>query len=302
MKFDGLAIELIYDNGRLNGALTRGDGTTGENVLSNVRTIRSVPLILENAPPGRLEVRGEVLIFKDDFLRLNEAQQEDGQLSFANPRNAAAGGIRPPAARIPASRHLRVFCYAPGLVDGQPVTSQSEWLDYLFALGLPVLRHEKWDLLRERLRRGYLSGQPLAAVCEIVEEAVEREVSGFLGREFCQREGGGTPVRGAGAAAAHGLGPAARRGLGQPRTTPRPWGAPGGGLWGRTGPCPKAARLAPCSSAAERRACSPHPSSHAHCGVSPRRSISRRTWRSRSRPTPAAVSYTHLTLPTSDLV
>ena len=173
LKFDGLAIELIYDNGRLNGALTRGDGTTGENVLSNVRTIRSVPLILENAPPGRLEVRGEVLIFKDDFLRLNEAQQEDGQLSFANPRNAAAGAIRQLDARITASRPLRVFCYAPGLVDGQPVTSQSEWLDYLFALGLPVLRHEKWDLLRERLRRGYLSGQPLAAVCESVEEAVE---------------------------------------------------------------------------------------------------------------------------------
>lgn len=173
LKFDGLAIELIYENGRLVGALTRGDGTTGESVLSNVRTIKSVPLVLENAPRGRLEVRGEVLIFKNDFARLNEAQQEDGQLGFANPRNAAAGALRQLDARITASRPLRAFCYAPGVAEGAKATSQSEWLDFLFTVGLPVLKHEKWAQLRERLCRGYELGQPLAAVCGNVEEAIE---------------------------------------------------------------------------------------------------------------------------------
>ena len=91
LKLDGLACELIYEKGRLTGALTRGDGTTGENVYRNVRTIRSVPLRLHGDAPDLLEVRGEVLMWKKDFARLNEAQQEAGEPTFANPRNARRG-------------------------------------------------------------------------------------------------------------------------------------------------------------------------------------------------------------------
>ncbi|MCB0355960.1 MAG: NAD-dependent DNA ligase LigA, partial [Bdellovibrionales bacterium] len=94
-KFDGLAIELVYEQGLLTAALTRGDGLVGENVLSNVKTIASVPLKLHtDNPPELLEVRGEVLMLKKDFQSLNESQQESGETPFANPRNAAAGSLR----------------------------------------------------------------------------------------------------------------------------------------------------------------------------------------------------------------
>lgn len=175
-KFDGLAMELIYEDGQLTGAVTRGDGTTGENVLSNVRTIRSVPLRLETAnPPPLLEVRGEVFMFKEDFLKLNEAQQEDGQMTFANPRNAAAGSIRQLDPRISAARPLRIFCYAPGVVEGAKVTSQKEWFDLLHKLNLPALslgnltELEKIKLKDKRLA---LREIKLACLCQGPEEAV----------------------------------------------------------------------------------------------------------------------------------
>ncbi|MBX9765972.1 MAG: NAD-dependent DNA ligase LigA, partial [Bdellovibrionales bacterium] len=104
-KLDGLAMELIYEDGLLTGALTRGDGETGENVLHNIRTIKSIPLKLKDPnPPQLLEVRGEVIILKTDFVDLNETQQEKGQATFANPRNAAAGSIRQLDPGIAASR------------------------------------------------------------------------------------------------------------------------------------------------------------------------------------------------------
>src|SRR6185312_13850947 len=132
LKFDGLALELIYEAGHLQGALTRGDGTVGENVLSNVRTIKSVPLSLRGKAPALLEVRGEALMLKKDFARLNEAQQESGEQPFANPR-------------ISAQRPLHTFCYAPGVTEGVKVRSQSEWLEFLREHGLPCLSFEKWS-------------------------------------------------------------------------------------------------------------------------------------------------------------
>ncbi|MFX8156634.1 NAD-dependent DNA ligase LigA, partial [Acinetobacter baumannii] len=92
LKFDGLAISLRYENGVLVQAATRGDGTTGENVTANIRTVRAIPLRLhgENLPQV-IDVRGEVLMYKDDFARLNQRQRDAGQKEFANPRNAAAG-------------------------------------------------------------------------------------------------------------------------------------------------------------------------------------------------------------------
>lgn len=140
LKFDGLAIALRYENGRLVQAATRGDGATGEDVTQNVRTIRSIPLKLKGEHPPRLvEVRGEVLMFKRDFERLNVRQREAAQREFANPRNAAAGSLRQLDPKITAHRPLSFFSYGIGELDGveMPAT-HSALLDWYGELGLPV--------------------------------------------------------------------------------------------------------------------------------------------------------------------
>ena len=117
-KFDGLALSLVYENGVLLQAATRGDGSEGENVTNNVKTIRSIPLHLNTpTPPARLEVRGEVLMFKADFDALNERQAAEGGKAFANPRNAAAGSLRQLDAKITAKRSLRFFAYSIAQLD-----------------------------------------------------------------------------------------------------------------------------------------------------------------------------------------
>ena len=144
LKFDGLAMSLRYENGVFVQAATRGDGYTGEDVTANIRTVRVIPLRLHGAPnggdvPAVLEVRGEVLMFKQDFERLNERQREAGQKEFANPRNAAAGSLRQLDARITAQRKLRFFAYGIGLLEGAAMPeSHSAVLDWLEKLGLPV--------------------------------------------------------------------------------------------------------------------------------------------------------------------
>lgn len=139
-KFDGLAMELIYENGRLTQALTRGDGETGENVFSNVKTIKSLPLQLHlKNPPPLMEVRGEVLMFKKDFAKMNAAFEEAGEDTFANPRNAAAGSIRQLDPRITATRPLRLFCYAPGVIEDKKFSSQAEFLQFVRSAGLPCV-------------------------------------------------------------------------------------------------------------------------------------------------------------------
>lgn len=137
-KFDGVAMELVYEDGVLTKAITRGDGSVGENVLTNVRTIRSVPLRLHGKKiPKYLEFRGEVLMFKEDFAALNRQQDEDGETPFANPRNAAAGTLRQLDASIVATRPLHFFCYAPGWHEESSYTSYSDFekqiLDYGFS-------------------------------------------------------------------------------------------------------------------------------------------------------------------------
>jgi DNA ligase (NAD+) len=142
-KFDGLSIELIYEDGLLTGALTRGDGSVGEDVLSNIKTIRSIPLKLHGKKfPKLLEVRGEILMLKKDFAKLNEQQQEDGQQTFANPRNAAAGSVRQLDPKIAASRPLRAFVYAPGVIEGLSYSSQTDLLEKFADFGLPVASDE----------------------------------------------------------------------------------------------------------------------------------------------------------------
>ncbi|MEW6021781.1 MAG: NAD-dependent DNA ligase LigA [Pseudomonadota bacterium] len=140
LKFDGLAMSLRYENGVFVQAATRGDGYTGEDVTANIRTVRVIPLRLHGDDiPAVLEVRGEVLMFKADFEKLNERQREAGQKEFANPRNAAAGSLRQLDARITAQRKLRFFAYGIGLVEGAEIPeSHSKVLDWFDRLGLPV--------------------------------------------------------------------------------------------------------------------------------------------------------------------
>ena len=138
-KLDGLAISLRYEQGRLVRAATRGDGSSGEDVTSNVRTITSLPLHLLGEYPTVLEVRGEVFMPRDGFELLNLRQREQGGKTFANPRNAAAGSLRQLDPRITATRPLRIYCYGVGRVEGAKLPdSHYAMLQQLRDWGLPV--------------------------------------------------------------------------------------------------------------------------------------------------------------------
>ena len=140
LKFDGLAINLRYIDGVLVQAATRGDGSTGEDVTANIRTIHSIPLRLRTEhPPKIMDVRGEVLMFKVDFARLNQRQRDAGLKEFANPRNAAAGSLRQLDSRITAQRSLRFFAYGIGHLDGAELPdTHSALLDWYSELGIAV--------------------------------------------------------------------------------------------------------------------------------------------------------------------
>jgi DNA ligase (NAD+) len=139
-KMDGLAVSLLYEDGKLVRAATRGNGFVGEDVTPNVRTIGSVPKQLEGTDlPARLEVRGEVFMPIKAFDELNRRQGDAGQRLFANPRNAAAGSLRQKDSRITAKRALEIFCYQPGVKEGGPrLRTHMETLDWLRDLGFPV--------------------------------------------------------------------------------------------------------------------------------------------------------------------
>jgi DNA ligase (NAD+) len=141
LKLDGLALNLRYEQGALVQAATRGDGQTGEDVTSNIRTIKSIPLRLTGQPheiPQVLEVRGEVFMNLADFDLLNEAQRVRGEKIFVNPRNAAAGSLRQLDPRITAQRPLRFFAYGWGDVGSLQLDKHSDMLDWMARLGLPV--------------------------------------------------------------------------------------------------------------------------------------------------------------------
>ncbi len=141
LKLDGLALNLRYEQGALVQAATRGDGQTGEDVTSNIRTIKSIPLRLTGQPheiPEVLEVRGEVFMNLADFDLLNEAQRVRGEKIFVNPRNAAAGSLRQLDPRITAQRPLRFFAYGWGDVGSLQLDKHSDMLDWMARLGLPV--------------------------------------------------------------------------------------------------------------------------------------------------------------------
>ena len=141
-KLDGLAVSLLYENGKLVRGATRGDGRTGENITANVRTIRNIPLVLRgNDYPERLEVRGEVIMTRDGFIKLNKTQLEQDKKAFANPRNAAAGSLRQLDSRITAKRPLLFFTYSLGLVENEQyplADTHSARLRQLSEWGLPL--------------------------------------------------------------------------------------------------------------------------------------------------------------------
>ena len=139
-KIDGLAVELVYENGIFVSGSTRGDGITGEDITQNLKTIRSIPLrLMPNLPiPTLLEVRGEVYMDKADFQRLNEQQLREGKPLFANPRNSAAGSVRQLDPQITAKRPLKIFCYALGTLEGYSFQTHYEFLTALPKWGFRV--------------------------------------------------------------------------------------------------------------------------------------------------------------------
>lgn len=163
-KLDGLAVELVYENGVFTKGSTRGDGYTGEDITQNLRTIRSIPLRLVQRDllplPDYLEVRGEVILPLDDFERLNREREKAGEPLFANPRNAAAGSLRQLDPRITAKRPLDIFCYGVGSVRGYDFRDQWDMLHTLPDWGLKV--------------------NPLSRRCRDIEAAIAyyREIGG----------------------------------------------------------------------------------------------------------------------------
>ena len=143
-KFDGLAISLNYEKSLLVTGATRGDGYTGEDVTANLRTIRAIPLKLRTAhPPELLEVRGEVLMPRVEFERLNLRQRGQDDKEFANPRNAAAGTLRQLDPRITATRRLMFYAYGIGAAPDGGLRKHSKVLDWLAELGFPVSAERK---------------------------------------------------------------------------------------------------------------------------------------------------------------
>ncbi|MDI9766228.1 NAD-dependent DNA ligase LigA [Pantoea dispersa] len=163
LKLDGLAVSLLYENGLLVRAATRGDGTTGENITANVRTIHAIPLRLHGDNiPARVEVRGEVFMTESGFEKLNEEARRTGGKVFANPRNAAAGSLRQLDPRITAKRPLTFFCYGFGLLEGGEMPA-SHWqrLQQFKAWGLPV---------SERIRLVHTADEVLAFYRQVEQD------------------------------------------------------------------------------------------------------------------------------------
>lgn len=167
-KLDGVAVELIYEKGLLTYALTRGDGQTGENILENIKTIKSVPLRLKtNKPPSIFEVRAEVLIFKRDFIKLNKEQEKRSEKIFANPRNASAGALRNLDPQIASNRKLRLFCHGPGIFSGLQVSTQGKFYELLKQFQLPVLSYS------QSLNKNWKNlSKPLCVICNTAEELI----------------------------------------------------------------------------------------------------------------------------------
>lgn len=151
-KIDGLSMSLEYENGVFVRGATRGDGITGENVTENLRTVRSLPLHIENAPE-RLIVRGEVYMSKTVFEELNAQRELNGEPLLANPRNAAAGSMRQLDPKVAASRKLDIICFNLQYSSGDEYLSHSDTLDAMRAMGFPVVPYKKYDNIKDCVQR-----------------------------------------------------------------------------------------------------------------------------------------------------
>ncbi|MBC7405407.1 MAG: NAD-dependent DNA ligase LigA [Cytophaga sp.] len=185
LKFDGLAINLRYIDGVFTQAATRGDGFTGEDVTENIRTIRTIPLRLTSEkPPALLDVRGEVLMFKSDFEKLNDRQRSAGAKEFANPRNAAAGSLRQLDSKITAHRQLRFFAYGIGALEGAVLPdSHRGLLDWYNALGIPVCDENAVVLGVSSLLDFYRTIQNKRASLPYEIDGVVYKVNSFVAQE-----------------------------------------------------------------------------------------------------------------------
>ncbi len=190
-KIDGLSISLTYAKGRLIAAATRGDGTEGEDVTANLRTMRAVPTELPHGAPEKIEIRGEVFMTDADFLALNEAQAASGQKIFANPRNAAAGSLRQLDPRVTAGRALSLFVYAMGEASARPEATHWDYLARLRAWGFAVNEHSaliadaaEAGSFQERLA-ALRAGLPydIDGVVYKVDDLALQQRLGFVGRE-----------------------------------------------------------------------------------------------------------------------
>ncbi|HIF9183386.1 TPA: NAD-dependent DNA ligase LigA [Photobacterium damselae] len=174
-KLDGLAVSLLYENGVLVQAATRGDGTTGENITNNVRTIRSIPLKLQgNDWPTRIEVRGEVFMPKKGFEQLNQRALKKGEKTFANPRNAAAGSLRQLDSKVTATRPLSFYAYAVGIVEGRELEGlQYDRLCQLKSWGFPMSPEiRRVDSIEEVIRYHQMIGEK--------RESLEYDIDGVV--------------------------------------------------------------------------------------------------------------------------
>ena len=151
-KIDGLSMSLEYENGVFVRGATRGDGTTGEDVTENLRTVRSVPLRIDNAPE-RLIVRGEVYMSKAVFEELNREREIRGEPLLANPRNAAAGSMRQLDPKIAASRKLDIICFNLQFTSGEPFKTHADTLDAMRDMGFPVVQYKLYDNIRDCVER-----------------------------------------------------------------------------------------------------------------------------------------------------
>ena len=190
-KLDGLAISLLYENGVLIRGATRGDGSTGEDVTQNVRTIETIPLkLIGKGYPARLEVRGEVIMTKSGFNKLNILQQQNGDKSFANPRNAAAGSLRQLDSRITATRPLGFYCYGVGQISEDIADTHLAILKKLKQWGLrmnPEVRSVKGlqaclDYYRTIMQKRDSLDYDIDGVVYKVDSLAEQQIMGFVSR------------------------------------------------------------------------------------------------------------------------
>lgn len=185
LKIDGLAVSLKYEDGKLVQAVTRGDGTVGENVTANVRTIKAIPLSLKE--PLTLEARGEIYMPKSSFLALNQQREEQGEAVFANPRNAAAGTLRNLDPKVTASRNLSIFLYSLPQLSNRDVHSQNDALNLLDSLGIKtnperqVLSSidEVWSFVKEYQEKRNSLPYEIDGIVIKVNELEQQEKAGY---------------------------------------------------------------------------------------------------------------------------